>query len=209
MAVIVVRSLAATRSQSLLKDAAIGTPTSSGIFSYPWIRAISSSRSASRAKSLRQVGGVTVRDTSSLAVSVLPSASRMRLTSSRSIEIPRILSTCDSRMITGSGDQVVAPASSQPSSSVPPQCSSTSSHARLAAHSMPSGSSARSKRYEAGLWRLRARDVARVAIEEKAADSIRTSTVESLTSLSAPPITPAMATGRLASDITHMSGVSW
>ena len=145
---------------------------------------------------------------SSLSVSVFPSASRIRFTSSASIEMPRIRSTCDNRITTGAGCHVVAPASMNPSSRVPPQCSRINSQARLAAHSTPWGSNARSNRYDDGLCRLRAREVARVAIDEKAADSIRMSMVPSLTSLSAPPMIPAIATGRLASAITHMPGVS-
>ena len=71
-----------------------------------------------------------------------------------------------------------------------------------------SGSAPRSKRSEASVRRPSAFDVRRMEMGSNHADSSRTLRVAELISLSAPPITPPMATACAASAITHISGES-
>ena len=83
-----------------------------------------------------------------------------------------------------------------------------SSTALQLAHSTATGSGPRSNRYDEGLPKTNARAADRTGNGANWADSINTSVVSSEISVSAPPITPAMATGCFASEMTHISAVS-
>ena len=184
----------------------MGTPASSGILSYPCMRAISSTKSISRTKSRRQLGGTTVTVAASACVSLQPKSDSIRRTSSAGTSMPSTRGSCESRSTIGSRSGVSGPTSITPSASWPPANSRINSQHRRLAQSTPSGSTRRSKRYEDGLCSTSLRAVVRIDNEAKSAASISTSTVSSDTSVSAPPITPPRATARLASAITHMPG---
>ena len=91
---------------------------------------------------------------------------------------------------------------------MPPATFKISSQARRLAQSVTSGSSGRSNRKLDGLNSPSARDVRRTDIGSNWAASIRTLVVRGPISVSAPPITPASPTGRAASAITSISGLS-
>ena len=71
-----------------------------------------------------------------------------------------------------------------------------------------SRSAPRSNRIDASVRRPSAFDVRRIEMGSKQADSNRIFRVAARISVSAPPMTPAIATARDASAITHTSGVS-
>ena len=77
-----------------------------------------------------------------------------------------------------------------------------SAAARRLAHSTITGSGVRSKRYDEGLASESPRAAARTTSGANWADSRSTSVVAAPISVSAPPMTPARATGRSASAIT-------
>ncbi len=83
-----------------------------------------------------------------------------------------------------------------------------SSAARSAAGRATSGWMPRLKRMLASLGRLSALMVRRMLRKSKLADSRRTLVVVAETSVSAPPMTPASATGPAPSAMTSISGVS-
>ena len=97
----------------------------------------------------------------------------------------------------------------RPARTFPPASSASSRAARSAARATPSGSTPRSKRYDASLWRPRRRAVRRTAgrLELRALDQHVRRGV-GVTSLSAPPITPAIAIARSASAITRSASAS-
>ncbi len=79
---------------------------------------------------------------------------------------------------------------------------------RCDAQSIRSMSTIRSNRYEASEGSESRREVVRILTGSKNASSRRIVVVASVTSVFNPPMTPARATGRLASAITSISGVN-
>ena len=80
--------------------------------------------------------------------------------------------------------------------------------ARRDAHSVWTGSTPRSKRYEESDASPSAREVRRICVFSNCALSSRTLTVRSEISVSSPPMMPATATGRSASAMTSIAGLS-
>ena len=89
-----------------------------------------------------------------------------------------------------------------------PACWRINSAARSAAGFTSSGWMPRLKRMLASLGRFSALMVRRMLRKSKLADSSSTLVVPLDTSVSAPPMTPASATGPASSAMTSMSGVS-
>ena len=90
----------------------------------------------------------------------------------------------------------------------PPPTATIREAARVTAVSIVAGSTPRSNLWLASVDMPRARRVARTWRGSKRAHSSRMSTESPVTSESRPPITPATATGRFASRIMSISGVS-
>ena len=91
-----------------------------------------------------------------------------------------------------------------PRAIAPPASSAMSSVARAEATTSASMSAPRSKRYAASVRRPSAREVRRIETGWNQALSSRTRVVLSVTSVSAPPITPARPTARRGSAITSI-----
>jgi hypothetical protein len=102
----------------------------------------------------------------------------------------------------------VSPSTAAPRRITPPAQRAIRPAHRAAASSHPSGSTPRSKRCDASVWRSRRRAVSRTPPRVNEALSSRTSEVSAETSDVCPPITPAIATGRSRSQISRSSLVS-
>jgi len=173
------------------------------------MRAISSTRSISRHTSRRQVGARhTGRSAVLVGSSTNPRPVRIARCREAGTSTPSTRPTRPGSSGTVAGVQASRPAVTVPRSSVPPAISRINAAARRLAHSTIAGSGPRSKRYDEPLERTRPRAAARTGSGANWADSRRMSVVSAPISVSAPPMTPASATGRSASAITHIRASS-
>ena len=132
-----------------------------------------------------------------------PMAASRRRASSSATATPSSRATRDSRSVVVRG-AYGRETTSAAAVSLPPATSASKPAARAAARIWPSGSTPRSKRYEASVERPRAFEARRTLGASNPADSMRTRVVASVTAVEAPPITPATATGASASAITSV-----
>ena len=145
-------------------------------------------------RSGRHVGGVTVSRSPSRATSQ-PIDSRMPTTSDSGYSTPTIRAGKPTCIVTGTGG-AGWPTSVTAGSATPPPCSTRRSTASWAAAAASAGSTPRSKRRDASEGSLCRRALRATVTGSKCAASMSRSRVSAPTSVSAPPITPAMATAR-------------
>ena len=183
----------------------IESPT--GRLSVPSRRITSSIKSTSRSMSMR-CGGTVHTSASPCLVGAKPSAASDFIMSASLSSMPSSERQRAGRMCTVRGAGMGPLASITPLHSSPPAVCRISHASRSAAASIDAGCTPRSKRLLLSLaiwWR---RLICRTSVGLKVAASSRMSVVVSSTDESAPPFTPASATGRSASAITRSAGES-
>jgi hypothetical protein len=174
-----------------------------GTRSKPQCRPTSSIRSASRVTSTRKLGTVALQP-SGVRSMVKPSLPNVRSTTSSGTRSPssrssrlRSRRTCRSSTLRGHTSEI-------PPTRRPAPISFSRWRARIRAHGGAAMSAPRSKRAEASVFRPSRRLAVRTMEGRNQALSSATVVVVAVTSDVAPPITPAMATGRSRSAITRV-----
>ncbi|CAH0288269.1 hypothetical protein SRABI80_03893 [Peribacillus frigoritolerans] len=176
------------------------------MLSYPYKRAASSTKSASIVISPRRVGTVIVNVSLS---SSTPNCRRLKIDSTTDtvMLVPRSVLIFSSVMLMTAGSIDNSSTSAAPCKTVPPAYCAINCAARSPASRTRAGSTPFSKRALASLRNPWSFEALRTTVPAKYALSIMMFVVSFLTSESAPPITPAIATGSLPFVITKWSGV--